>query len=495
MAVCSEFAGHRDQFNSDKGLLAGELALADGRRLAGRSTYWGEDWSSQRMDNADHLDVFALSPIAILCEDWSGIYASVRSVVDSVGDNFDAFLFSNSAYFLSLRKFHRIIDANASALDLLGISNLTELRSKAEHLLPADPRFNVIRAIARGERFCQGERDFVNGAGRRVQILWRCKLPANPYEFDRVYFFAVDMSEQKRAQEALDMARSNLNHAGRLSFVGELTASLAHEVAQPINSIGNLSEAAQRWLSHDKPNVAEAKTAIQRIAMNAKHAGQVVHRVRNFAKRTKTEANSLDPATIIANAAALVAYELNRQKTWLKTHVAPGIPHIVGDDIQIQQVIVNAMINALQAMSAAETLDRGITISAEASENGFVTIQVTDTGPGVASDSAARAFEPFFSTKPDGVGLGLSICRRIVEDHGGQLWFMEQQVGASLAFTLPIAAEAPAYRKGEHIKLPRLEVQGKQSGLCERRLVGARLDSRDNGHCSRSGREDGGQSG
>lgn len=390
-----------------------------------------------------HIDVFRQSPIAILCEDWSAIRSVVlRARAEAGGDDaFDRLLERDPSYFHRLRGLHRIVDANPAALDLLGVTDLAALTEAVGHLLPADPNGHVIRAIARGERHCRGERELVSSTGTRTPILWQTTLPEHAEDFSRVYFFAVDISEQKRAQEANDTARAALNHAGRLSLVGELVASMTHEVSQPVSSISLLAEAASRWLAQTPPNLQEAKTFVGRIVNSANHAAQVIRRIRDFSRASATRYAPVAPAELIADAVALVEHEGRRLGIQLLVDMAPDLPPVSADPIQIKQVIVNIAINAFQAMAAQDQIDRPrrVTFAAEAGR-GHVLFRIKDTGPGIAD--ATRALEPFFSTKTEGLGLGLSICKRITEEHGGELRLSSDSGGAELCFTLPIAIDA-----------------------------------------------------
>jgi PAS domain S-box-containing protein len=393
------------------------------------------------MSDLVHPNLFELSPIPILCEDWSQVRLALLDRLANEPEDVSVFLRNNPDFVIGLRRHHAFVDANPAALRLLGIDSLATLRSKASALLPADVASNsqVLVAMARGSHYCTGERTLKTPDGRRVPILWHASLPDGKDGFERIYFHAVDISVQKRAQEALHVAQSNLNHAGRLSLVGELVASLVHEISQPITAIMNSAYASQQWLNRDRPNLDEVRTGLGFIGSTARGAAQIIGRVKSFSRRASTEFVDLDVRKLIAESAALVEPEANRQHCTMTIEVEAGLPHIVGDSIQIQQVLVNVIMNALQAMTTCPASEKSVIIRARSLGSDHVMFCIEDTGPGISESALGQIFEPFFTTKSDGVGLGLSICKRIVEAHGGRLWAASQVRGALIQFTLPIA--------------------------------------------------------
>lgn len=394
----------------------------------------------------NHPDVFLDSPIAILCEDWS----KIREVVlQDFGDDVERLnqrIEEDETYLHRLRGIHSIVDANPAALQLLGVRDVAHLQSIVHMLLPADPTGQVVKAIVGGERRCEGERDLPSALGNRTPILWRSTLPEDPANFNRVYFFAVDVSRQKQAQAELDLARANLNHAGRLSLVGELVASMTHEVSQPISSIAILAGAMDKWLSHEPPRVEKAAALTRKVLANANHAGEVIARVRDFSRSAKHHLSEVDPTKLLSEAIALVEPESWRQGISVSVSAQTGLRPISVDPIQIKQVVVNLVINAIQATSGQVNgaRERRIEVAVRETRDSCH-FSIADTGPGFADLTAAVT--PFFSTKREGLGLGLSICRRIVEDHGGVLDIESAPSGARVTFTVPFLA--PHFSDGE----------------------------------------------
>lgn len=247
----------------------------------------------------------------------------------------------------------------------------------------------------------------------------------------------TDITERRQAQHALLEAQAELAHATRVATLGELTASIAHEVNQPLMAVVTSGEAGMRWLRRDPPDLHEVGITIERIVSEGRRASEIVKRIRSFLSKAPAQRDTLHVGTIIEEAARLVEHELNRERVALHIDVAPDLPAVSADRIQLQQVLVNLMVNAAQAM-AGQAAPRRLAIQAAQSNADFVTITVSDTGPGIDLTAIDRLFNPFYTTKPQGMGMGLAICRSTVLAHGGELTATNTPgAGASFALTLP----------------------------------------------------------
>jgi PAS domain S-box-containing protein len=257
-----------------------------------------------------------------------------------------------------------------------------------------------------------------------------------------------DTSERKLAEEALrekdnalEMARTELARVSRLTTLGELTASIAHEVNQPIGAMVTNAAASSRWLAAKPPNMAEAQAALANIASDGKRAGEVIARIRALTKRQAPRMELLDVNRKVLEVIAFAEHELRSQDILLRTELARTLPRVAGDRVQLQQVLLNLIVNAIEAMSGIRDRPRELTIVTAAKEPGVV-VEVRDSGPGLDEKGAERVFEAFYTTKAQGVGIGLSISRSIVEAHGGRLWASPNEPhGAVFRFTLPPAGE------------------------------------------------------
>ncbi|HZC35987.1 MAG TPA: ATP-binding protein, partial [Chthoniobacterales bacterium] len=271
--------------------------------------------------------------------------------------------------------------------------------------------------------------------------------------------FVLDLTEQKRAEEALQKAQTELAHVTRVTTLGEMTASIAHEINQPLAAVGTNAHASLRWLAGDSPNLTEAREAIQRIIRDRNRAGEIIARIRALAKKTPPKKDWLDLNETIAEVGAMARNEVQRNDVLLQTKLANDLPLILGDKIQLEQVILNLLMNSIEAMSGvsegprelAVSSEKFIEVSSEPEEERYqdiaspdaewtqVLITVRDSGPGLDPKRLSHLFDAFYTTKPQGLGMGLAISRSIIEAHGGRLWAKPNTPrGAALQFTLPI---------------------------------------------------------
>jgi signal transduction histidine kinase len=253
-----------------------------------------------------------------------------------------------------------------------------------------------------------------------------------------VQVFKDNMIERQTAQ-------AELARVARLTTMGELVASIAHEVNQPLAGIVTHSDACRRWLNRDEPNLDEVRSAISYIRQDGRRAATIIE---NLCALTKTSAplfGWLDINDSIREILALTRSELTQQDLVLHTDLSAGDQTVFGDRVQLQQVVLNLIMNGIEAMSAVVDRPKVLTISSERIETGDVLVAVKDTGSGIDPDAADRIFESFFTTKPNGMGMGLSICRSIIEAHGGRCWASPNRAhGAVFQFTLPAQRTDPA---------------------------------------------------
>jgi PAS domain S-box-containing protein len=287
-----------------------------------------------------------------------------------------------------------------------------------------------------------------DGTIRHVYGLGHPVLNANG-ELVEVVGTTVDITERKRAEaerERLRELEAELAHINRVSMMGELAASIAHEVNQPLTGIVSNGSACIRWLAGDAPNLEEAREAVRDIVRDGKRAGEVIARIRALTKRTAPPQEKLDLNETIREVLALIGHEAKKNNVVMWTGFADDVFPVLGDRVQLQQVVLNLVINAIEAMSGVGELARELVITTRNMDADQVQVTFEDSGPGLPPNAMSRIFDPFYTTKSGGMGMGLSISRSILQNHGGRLWVTaNHRPGTSFHFSLPKYREELSY--------------------------------------------------
>jgi PAS domain S-box-containing protein len=253
---------------------------------------------------------------------------------------------------------------------------------------------------------------------------------------------STDITERKRAEEALRQTQTDLARVSRVTTMGELTASLAHEVNQPIAAASTNANTCLRWLAGDTPNIEEARAAAMRIVKDGNRAAEIVSRIRQLFKKGTSQRELVDVNEIIREMIVLLRGEATRYNILFSTDLAADLAQVMADRVQLQQVLMNLMINGIEAMKDAEGA-RELAIRSQRTQNEEIVVSVSDNGVGLPPQKTEQIFNAFFTTKPHGTGMGLRISRSIIESHDGRLWAADNSPhGASFYFTLPTKAEA-----------------------------------------------------
>jgi PAS domain S-box-containing protein len=276
------------------------------------------------------------------------------------------------------------------------------------------------------------------GVGRRYFAVSYSPLRPTSDRAEAAIAVARDLTDHMQAWEALREAQGELARVTRVTMLGEITASIAHEVNQPLAGVVLNGNTCRRWLAANPPNLDEAREAALRVVKDGERAAQIIARIRALVKRGTTERNALPVNEVISEALGFTRAELERQKVAIRTELDGDLPAVLGDRVQLQQVLVNLILNARDAMADLPGGTAKLTVGSRREPSGEVLVEVRDCGRGIDRAQADRIFEAFFSTKPTGLGMGLSVSRSIVEMHGGRIWATPNDgPGATMRFTLP----------------------------------------------------------
>jgi len=255
------------------------------------------------------------------------------------------------------------------------------------------------------------------------------------------YGLLIDIDDRKSVEEALRLTQTKLSRATQIATVGEIAASIAHEINQPLAAIATRGEAGLRFLNRDVPDLNEARDALLSMVSDGRRAGEVVQRIRALFKGGVLETTALDLNDVIGEVLELLGSEITRKDVSLETKLETGVPLVVGERVQLQQLIFNLILNGIEAMDSVS--DRRRTLFVRSSRSGAsILVEIRDTGTGLREPD--KIFDAFFTTKKNGLGMGLAICRSIVEAHQGKLWASSVGDGGStFYFSLPVADALP----------------------------------------------------
>ena len=299
----------------------------------------------------------------------------------------------------------------------------------------------MFEARYRGEQEYQEETKLTTFDGRVVQGLFTSAFPPALSELGMSVNSFVDATDKIKAREMLQQVQADFAHAARVSVLGELTASIAHEVNQPLAAIATSGEASLRWLARPEPDIEEVRALTKRVIADARRASEIIGRIRSMAARRAPEQTLLSLDDVIQEALLFLDHEVQLRGVTVSHRPASAAPKVLADRTQLQQVVVNLAVNAMQAIELAGGTKRKIIVRTFAADPTTVCCSVEDSGPGIEPRHLARLFESFFTTKETGMGMGLPICRSVIEAHGGRISADNESAhgGARFFFTLPVA--------------------------------------------------------
>ena len=402
---------------------------------------------ARRTSDFHYRNMFVALAAAFWELDFSGVTPILRNLRQQGIKDLSRYFADNPEVVRMMMRATRVIDVNDQAVSLFGRGIKEELLTSVEPFW-ADSSLqvyaaSVVASMRRAPGF-SAETRLRRIDGTEFDGLFTVSFPPEGVATSKFLIAVIDISERVNAQAALRNLQAELAHAARLSTLGELAASIAHEVNQPLAAITTNASASVRWLDRPQPNLEEVKTLAARIAADARRAADIISRIRDMATRRTTETAPISVASVIEEAAAFLRHDMQAQRVSLQLDLAPDLPVVIGDRTQLQQVVVNLSMNAAQAMAHVPAGQRRIIIGAQHSE-GAIVVTIDDDGPGIAHEHLDHLFQSFFTTKENGMGIGLPICRTIVEAHGGQIRVENRAAGgARVTVSLPADTTAGA---------------------------------------------------
>jgi len=420
---------------SDSGTLPDMVFLSIVAEPVDDRSFWLLRTSEERYNNLIHHLPFAFLEVD------SRAQAEIFDELRRKGmRDIAAYLDTNPEDILRAREIVRITDVNQSAVHLFGARDASELVGPVDPLFAASPetaRRVMVNHFEQSRSYSETMK-LRTLDGRLLDVSLSVTYPTRPERLDVTLIMLEDITDRLRTEAQLRQLQADYTRAARISMLGELASSIAHEVNQPLAAILTNAETSLRWLSRDEPNLEKVAQLTTRISDSARRAEEIVQRIRGMTTRQVPRPIELDLNEIVDEALLFVRHDIGTRSIDLSVRLGGDLPNICGDRVQLQQVVVNLLVNSIQAIQQKGAARGAIEISTDQSEGPAVTFSIRDDGPGIAEADIDHLFNSFFTTKEEGMGIGLAICQSIITAHGGSIHAANPpDGGARFWFSLP----------------------------------------------------------
>jgi PAS domain S-box-containing protein len=379
-------------------------------------------------------------PIALVQIEVRELLADFAMLRSEGVEDLAAYIDAHPEFLQRAMQIIRVVEGNDLTCELFGARDSAELSGPVDRFFKVSPetlKWSLAARYSGLERFISETR-LSTLDGRVLDLLYTSAFSPELSELGVGLVGMIGIGDRLNAERRLQQMQAEFAHAARVATLGELAGSIAHEVNQPLTAISVNGQASLRWLNHEPPNLDEVQTLAARIVADAQRAGDIIARIRNMAAHKDPQRETIDLGEVIRETIEFLRRELQLHRIKLKLQLAEDLEPVLGDRTQLQQVVLNLVMNAMHAMRDEAPDRRELTIRT-ARDGDQIRVEVEDLGPGIAEVSRARLFNAFFTTKSDGLGLGLSICRSIIDDHGGEIHCESLAVGTRFAFSMASA--------------------------------------------------------
>jgi C4-dicarboxylate-specific signal transduction histidine kinase len=386
--------------------------------------------------------IFEQSRVALWERDYSQVRALLASLRAQGVVDLHAYARENPDFIANCIARVPTVAANAAAFELLGHVGATNVGSMRRYIAQDDATFlELMVAIFENQSYFEGKGAIITSDGTNRLVLLTVGFPSDVANFNRVIVGMFDITEREMAQKALFEAQAELALASRAAMVGALSASLAHELNQPLGALVVNAQTLLRWLDRDPPDLAAVSRSAQRIVRDSQRASDIIHSTRLMLSERSPVLQPVSLADLVGETRTLLESEFTKNRIIIETREAPGTADVSAVRIELQQVLINLVTNAIQAMAETPEELRRISVTIEPADGKGVSVKVHDSGPGLSAEVLKNLFKPFCTTKETGLGMGLAICRGMLEARGGTLTAGNHSAGGAL-FEMIVPIEA-----------------------------------------------------